>query len=202
MNFWQEKVGRQPFLREWKVARSLATTPKTPICRPGKPAYIYCYAPLMEQSLYQIEFKGLRTAYREVKEFLERETAGKVTSVKWDIEVDLQIAGDDTYELMDKFITVYRLEANSFDVTKHFLSEGEQFGSDIAMLQLVSLPFVVIVWLLKILTFGKVDYTKKVVLPEFGRQTTGLTFGDLVTWYIVGKFSLRKDVRFVLKQCA
>jgi len=156
----------------------------------------------MEQSLQQIEFKELRKAYREVKEFLERETAGEISSVKKDIEVDLQIAGDDTYELMDKFINVYRLEAIGFDVTKHFLSEGEQFGSSIAILQLLSLPLVLIIWLLKLLTFGKVDYTKKVVLPELGRQTTGLTFGDLVTWYIVGKFTLRKDVRFVLKQGA
>ncbi|OLY91140.1 Protein of unknown function [Cnuella takakiae] len=156
----------------------------------------------MKQSLFQIEFKELRKAYQEVKDFLERETAGEITSVKKDFEVDLQIAGDDTYELMDKFITVYRLEANGFDITKHFLSEGEQFSSSIAIAQLLSLPFVLIIWLLKILTFGKVDYTKTVVLPEFGRQTTGLTFGDLVTWYIVGKYRLRKDVRFVLKQGA
>jgi hypothetical protein len=156
----------------------------------------------MEQSIYQIEFKELRNAYREVKDSLERETAGEITSVKKDIEVGLQIAGDDTYELMDKSITVYRLEANGFDINRHFLSEGEQFGSSIAILQLLSLPFLLGAWLLKLLTFSKVDYTKKVVLPEYGRQTTGLTFGDLVTWYIVGKFNLRKDVRFVLKQGA
>jgi hypothetical protein len=162
----------------------------------------YCYAPLMEQSIYQIEFKELRKAYREVKTFLERETAGEITSVKMDIEEDLHIAGDDTYELMDKFITVYGLEANGFDVTKHFLSEGEQFSSGIALLQLLSLPFLLGIWLLKLLTFGKVDYTKKAVLPEYNRETPGLTFGDLVTWYIVRKFSLRKDIRFVLKQGA
>lgn len=156
----------------------------------------------MEQSLYQIEFKELRKAYREVKAFLERETAGEITSVKMDIEEDLQIAGDDTYELMDKFITAYRLEANGFDITTHFLGEDEQFGSGIALLQLLSLPFLSGIWLLKILTFGKVDYTQKAVLPEYNRGTTGLTFGDLVTWYIVGKFSLRKDIRFVLKQGA
>ena len=156
----------------------------------------------MEQSLYQIEFKELRKAYREVKTFLERETAGEITSVKMDIEEDLQIAGDDTYELMDKFITVYRLEANGFDVAKHFLSEGEQFGSGIALLQLLSLPFLLGIWLLKLLTLGKVDYTKKAFLPEYNRETSGLTFGDLVTWYVVGKFSLRKDIRFVLKHGA
>jgi hypothetical protein len=153
----------------------------------------------MEQSLYHISFKELRKAYQEIKAFLERESAGHISSIKMDIEEDLQIAVDDTYELMDRFITVYRLEANGFDITKHFLSEGEQFETGIAILRLISLPFLLAVWLLKIFTFGKVDYTKKVVLPEYNRKTAGLTFGDLVTWYIIGKFSLRKDVRFVLK---
>ena len=156
----------------------------------------------MEQSFYHIEFKELRKAYREVKAFLEQETAGQISSVKMDIEDDLQIAGDDTYELMEKFITVYSLEASGFDVTQHFLSEGEQFNSGIALIQLISLPIVLFTWLLKLLTFGKIDYTKAVVLPDANRKTTGLTFGDMVTWYIMGKYSLRKDVRFVIRGSA
>ncbi|RYE51332.1 MAG: DUF1493 family protein [Sphingobacteriales bacterium] len=157
------------------------------------------YAPLMEQSSYHIEFKELRKAYREVKAFLEQETAGQISSVKMDIEEDLQIAGDDTYELLEKFITVYRLEASGFDVTQHFLSEGEQFNSGIALIQLISLPIVLFNWLLRLLTFGKFDYTKAVVLPDVNRKTIGLTFGDMVTWYVMGKYSLRKDIRFVLR---
>lgn len=156
----------------------------------------------MEQSLYPIKFKELRKAYREVKGFLEQETAGQISSVKIDIEDDLQIAGDDTYELMEKFITVYRLEANGFDVTQHFLSEGEQFNSGIAFLQVISLPIILFIWLLKVLTFGKVDCAKVVVMPDANRKTAGLTFGDMVTWYIMGKYSLRKDVRFVLRRGA
>ncbi|WP_207496752.1 DUF1493 family protein [Aridibaculum aurantiacum] len=135
----------------------------------------------MEQSIYQIEFKELRKAYQEVKLFLEQETAGEITSVKKDIEEDLQIAGDDTYELIEKFVTVYNLDASGFDVTQHFLSEGEQFNSSIALLQLISLPIVLFTWLLKVLTFGKVDYNKAVELPDIYRKTMGLTFGDMVT---------------------
>lgn len=164
-------------------------------------ALIRC-ASFMEQSLYQIKFSELRKAYQEVKTFLEQETAGQISSVKIDIEDDLQIAGDDTYELIEKFISVYRLEASGFDATQHFLSEGEQFNSSIALLQLISLPIVLLNWLLKVATFGKVDYTKALVLPDADRKTAGLTFGDMVTWYIVGKYSLRKDVRFVLTRGA
>ena len=153
----------------------------------------------MGQSSYHIEFKELRKAYREVKTFLEQETAGQISSVKMDIENDLQIAGDDTYELMEKFIAVYKLEASRFDITQHFLCEGEQFNSGIALIQLMSLPIVLFTWLLKLLTFGKIDYTKAVPLPDAYRKTAGLTFGDMVTWYIIGKFCLRRDVRFVLK---
>ena len=153
----------------------------------------------MKKSSYSIEFKELRKAYQEVKLFLEQETDGKITSIRKDIEEDLQIAGGDTYELMEKFITVYQLDAQGFDVTKHFLSEGEQFTSGIIITQLLSLPIVIIFWLLKFLTFGKMDYTSAVALPESYRHTTGLTFGDLLTWYITGKYCLRKDVEFVLK---
>jgi hypothetical protein len=153
----------------------------------------------MEQSFYHIEYMELRKAYQEVKAFLEQETAGQISSVKMDIEDDLQIAGDDTYELMEKFIAVYRLEASGFDITQHFLSEGEQFNSGIALIQLISLPLLLFTWLIKLLTFGKIDYAKAIVLPDANRKTAGLTFGDMVTWYIMGKYSLRKDVRFVLR---
>jgi hypothetical protein len=156
----------------------------------------------MEQSLYHTNFKELRKAYREVKAFLEQETGGNISSEKTDIEDDLQIAGDDTYELMEKFIDVYRLDASRFDFTEHFLSEGEQFNSCTALLQLIGLPIVLFNWLLKVLTFGKVDYTKAVVLPGANRKTAGLTFGDMLTWYIIGEYSLRKDVRFVLRRAA
>jgi len=101
---------------------------------------------------------------------------------------------------MDKFITVYRLEASGFDVTEHFLSEGEQFNSSIAFVQIISLPFLFIAWIIKVLTYGKVDFTKVAVLPDPYRKTTGLTFGDLVTWYVTGKYCLRKEIRFVLER--
>lgn len=153
----------------------------------------------MKKSSYGIKFKELRKAYQEVKLFLEQETDGKITSTKKDIEEDLQIAGGDTYELMEKFISVYQLDAQGFDVRKHFLNEGEQFTSGIVISQLLSLPLVIICWLLKVLTFDKMDYTSALALPKSYRQTTGLTFGDLITWYIIGKYCLRKDVQFILK---
>src|SRR5690606_4910829 len=99
-----------------------------------------------------------------------------ISSVIIDIKIDLQIAGDDTYELMERFITVYRLETNRIDATQHFLSEGEQYNSGIALIHLISLPIQLFTWLLKLLTFGKIDFTKAVVLPDANRKTAGLTF--------------------------
>ncbi len=38
--------------------------------------------------------------------------------------------GDDRWELLEKFVTQYRLDATGFEFTKHFLSEDEIAGSD------------------------------------------------------------------------
>ncbi|WP_153797445.1 DUF1493 family protein [Foetidibacter luteolus] len=140
------------------------------------------------------EFKTLRQAYIEVKSFVETEVGGEVFSLKTKIEDDLGCAGDDNYELLEKFVTKYKLDTTGFDYSKHFLWEGELFGSGVAFWMLLSLPIVLVHWLVKMLTFGKVDWTNKQLLPDWNRETMDMTFGDMLTWYLTGKYSLRKDV--------
>jgi hypothetical protein len=72
-----------------------------------------------------IPYRDIKGAFVEVKSFLEAETGSKVASLKTRIDGDLGCAGDDNYDLIDKFITKYSLDYAGFDYSKHFLSEGE-----------------------------------------------------------------------------
>jgi hypothetical protein len=154
----------------------------------------------MPVTVIQSDFKTLRQAYLEVKTFIEKEVIdGEPLSLNTRLENDLGCAGDDNYELLEKFVARYNLDATGFDYSKHFLSEGELFGSGTVFLQLISLPFVILIRIVKAVTFGGIDLTEKQFVPEWNRQTMDMTFGDMLTWYLTGKYSLRNEIRFVLK---
>lgn len=154
----------------------------------------------MTPTVLHTDFKSLRQAYIEIKSFVEKEVGDEVSSLKTKIEYDLGCAGDDNYELLEKFVTKYKLDVTGFDYSKHFLSEGELFDSGAAFWQLLSLPIILILGLIKMLTFSKVDWTKKQLFPDWDRETKDMTFGDILTWYLMGEYKLRKDVVVQLRQ--
>jgi hypothetical protein len=156
----------------------------------------------MSQLIYYADFKTLRQAYCEVKSFIETETLDNVSSLNTKIEYDLGCAGDDNLELLEKFVSIYQLDTIGFDYSTHFLSEGELFGSVSAFLTLLGLPVFISTWLLKIITFNKVDWTHKQVFPILNRETSDMTFGDLLTWYLTGKYTLRKDIQVRQTYCS
>jgi hypothetical protein len=92
----------------------------------------------MSPTVLHIDFKTLRQAYVEVKNFIEAESASHVSSLNTRIEEDLGCAGDDNADLLDRFITKYNLDITGFDYSTHFLSEGELFGSGVVLLRLLS----------------------------------------------------------------
>ena len=156
----------------------------------------------MTQQIYYSDFKTLRQAYNEVKSFIEKETYDEVLSLNTKIESDLGCAGDDNWELLEKFVTKYKLDITGFDYSKHFLSEGELFGSGAALGKLLGLPIVIVLWLIKLVSFGKIDWTQKQIFPNWNRETSDMTFGDMLTWYLTQKYNLRKDVRVRLQNAA
>ena len=152
----------------------------------------------MERQLKQIEFDKMRHAYVTVKHFLEDESYEKVKSLKSSITEDLSLNGDDNYELLEKFVEKFELDHEGFEYDKHFYSEGELFGSGAALVNLLTLS----VWLplktIELLTFKKIKVNK----PDFykpEREVTDMTFKDLLTWYIEGKYALEKDIKFEIK---
>lgn len=152
----------------------------------------------MTPTVLYTDFKILRQAYTEVKCFVEKEAGDEVASLKTKIEYDLGLAGDDNYELIKRFVTKYNLDTTGFNYSKHFLSEGELFDSGAALWALLSIPFISLFWTIKLLTLGRVDLAKKQSFPDFNRSTTDLSFGDLLTWYLTGKYTLREDITFKL----
>ncbi|GGC16091.1 DUF1493 family protein [Dyadobacter sediminis] len=148
----------------------------------------------MENTIY-VDFKSLRQAYIEVKTFIEYEVGSNVSSLNTKIEDDLGCAGDDNYDLLDKFVSKYELDYADFDYSKHFLSEGEITSP---LLTLLTLPILVIMLIICILTFGKINLFKVKLISSWQRQTLDMTFGDMLTWYLTRKYCLRADARFKL----
>lgn len=156
----------------------------------------------MTATAHYIDFKHLREAYHEVKAFIETESGVDVAALDDRLYADLGCAGDDAYELLEKFVVKYNLDATGFDFMKHFNSEYELFGSWGSLVTLLFIPIVLLFWLIKLLTFGKVDLDNTEILSSWQRKTSDLTFGDMLTWYLTGKYCLRKDIKVMLKRVA
>lgn len=156
----------------------------------------------MTTTAHYIDFRHLREAYHEVKAFIESEIGVEVTTLDDKLYNDFGCAGDDAYELLEKFVSKYKLDAAGFDFLKHFNSEHELFGSGGALLTLLSLPFTLLFWLIKILSFGKIELNNTELNTSWQRETLDLTFGDMLTWYLTGKYCIRKDIKVLLKSAA
>lgn len=140
------------------------------------------------------DFGCARQAYIEVKTFIEVETSSKVSSLSTRIEDDLGCSGDDNYYLFEKFIAKYNLDCTDFDYSKHFLSEGELITPSWMVL---ALPIFIYVLIIRLLAFGNSKFFEINLFPPL-QPTLDMTFGDMLTWYLAGKYCLRSEVRFKL----
>ncbi|HYH14311.1 MAG TPA: DUF1493 family protein [Flavisolibacter sp.] len=150
----------------------------------------------MAVTTYHKEYSEVKQAYLEVKSFLKAETGEEDITLKTQIGNDIGYDGDDSLELLEKFITKYGLDIEGFDFSKHFLTEGEIADGVGPILHLIFLPITILIWLVKLLSFGRINLTKEHKFPDIYRDTLDLSFGDMLTWYLAGRFTLRKEVRF------
>ncbi|RZK12228.1 MAG: hypothetical protein EOO43_18795 [Flavobacterium sp.] len=146
----------------------------------------------------QLKFSKLRHAYITVKDFLESESVDDLESLKTKIVKDLGLTGDDNYYMLIKFVDKFKLEYADFDYDKHFYSEGELYDSSAALYNLL----VVSIWLplktIELLTLNKIQIPK----PSFyqpAREVSDMTFRDLLTWYIEGKYIPEGNVKYAIK---
>jgi hypothetical protein len=138
----------------------------------------------------ELHFSQLRHAYTTIKRFIEDKTGCEIDSLHNKIEAHLGIAGDDTEELLGKFIKKYGLSADGFEFDKHFYSEGELFGSGSVFTNIVIMIIKVVMWLIEILSFKQIRFNNK---PDWyrplGREVSDLTFKQMLTWYIEKDFT-------------
>lgn len=151
----------------------------------------------MERKTKEIDFAKLRFAYSTIKSFLEKESGEKGLTLKTKIEEDLSMLGDDSYELMVRFVEKFELEHQEFLFDKHFHSEGELVQPEIIILNLLTLPIWLSLKTIELLTFNKLKLDK----PKFqrpDREVEDMTFKDLLTWYIEGKYATEKNVKYLI----
>jgi hypothetical protein len=136
-----------------------------------------------------LPYAELKNAYQTVKQFAEEQTGGEINSVQGDIEEQLGIAGDDTEELIIKFIKRFDLNATEFEIDKHFYSEGELFGSGPSIANIIILIIKVSLWIIELISFEQIKHDHK---PEWyrpsNRKVIGLTFKQMLTWYLEKDF--------------
>lgn len=147
-----------------------------------------------------IDFFTLREAYLEVKGFIETETYEKVHSLKLKLVENLGVAGDDNFDLLEKFVTKYKLDTKGFYYQEHFHTEYELFGSEQAFYNLIKVLMYALLTFLNILTFGKVKVNLiKLNMLDVQRQVTDMTVGDMVTWYLEKEYKTRQGIKYMLK---
>jgi hypothetical protein len=72
----------------------------------------------MKPTIYHNDFGTLRKAYLEIKAFVEKKVGAEVESLDTKIEEDLGCTGDDSYELIEEFVTKYNLDPSGFEFSK------------------------------------------------------------------------------------
>ena len=148
---------------------------------------------------HPLEFKALRDSYIIVKKFIEEESGADVKSLSTKIERDLLLSGDDNFELLEKFIIRFNLNYDSFDYSKHFESEGEL--ADTTLYSLLKLIGWIPLKIIELISFNKL----KIIDQDFWdppRKTLDLSFRDMLTWYIEGKYKLGSELKYEIKRAS
>ncbi len=155
------------------------------------------------ETIIEISFKNLKQNYIEVQQFLQKESGEKNIYNKSKVANDLSLWGDDNCDMLEKFITKYKVDFSNFNYDKHFESEGELFGSlnSLFIFVFAILNIFKYTLFLNVVIFSK-KYSKQIndfkfYIKENKIEKKDLTMGDLITSKIQGKFLLRENVKFV-----
>lgn len=158
---------------------------------------------LKMKTIIKISFKNLKQNYVEVQQFLQKESGEKNIYNKSKVANDLSLWGDDNYDMLEKFITKYKVDFSNFNYDEHFESEGELLGFYSSIYTIFFLPLFILKFILHLFfkPFSR-KYSDKIngfnfFLKEHKSNRIDLTMGDLITSKIQGKFLLRENVKFV-----
>lgn len=156
----------------------------------------------MEPTVFRpLSFAQLRQAHQKVKAFLEEESFDKVTSLQTKIGDGLRLAGDDVEDLLLKFVQENELEWGSFRFDEHFYSEGELFGSSVAIGNMIRFIINFPILLINLITFKRASIPT-LAYVDIDREVTDLTFRQMITWYIEKDFTGINNIRYKFKTTA
>ena len=140
----------------------------------------------------KIEFRNIKESYLEIKTFLENASGEKNIGLNTRIAEDLGLFGDDNYFLLTEFFERYNVDFENFEYDKHFENEGELFHPIRTLIGIILLPLFLITKIVNwIFPKIKIDLSK-LIIPKI-RETSDLTFGDLIVSKLKGEFCLRKN---------
>lgn len=152
----------------------------------------------MERKVKEIEFSKLRFAYSTIKSFLEKVSGEKKLTLKTKIEEDLCMLGDDSYDLIVRFLEKFELDHQDFLFDIHFHSEEELFQLKIVFLNLLTFSIWLPLRIIELLTINLLKVDKpKFHRPE--REIQDMTFKDLLTWYLEGKYATEKELKYIIR---
>jgi hypothetical protein len=100
--------------------------------------------------------------------------------------------------MLAEFVKKFELEHQGFNYDKHFYSEMELYDSTAALINLLSLSIMIPLKAIELLMLNKIHIPK----PGFykpSRKVADMTFKDLLTWYIEGKYTLANNVKYQIK---
>ena len=140
----------------------------------------------------KLEFRDIKDTYLEIKTFLENTSGEKINGLNTRIAEDLGLFGDDNYYLLTEFSEKYNVNFENFEYDKHFVSEGELFHPMKTLVEIITLPFFLIAKIIR-LFFPKIRIDLSNLIVAKIRETSDLTFGDLIVSKLKGEFCLRKN---------
>ena len=143
---------------------------------------------------------------RRISMFVATNYWGEQIKPSTSITEDLLIDGEDAYELLEAFAAKYNVDFSTFNGKEYIISEGgiNPFTLFYLALLLLIISFkyllLVITYLLNSKQFIKINKFDCIIYFNsfFQRNLKDLTVGDLITSAILGKFTERKDVKFVI----
>jgi hypothetical protein len=155
----------------------------------------------------RIKFVELKNAYLIVKKHIAKTCNKDVNSTKLRIAQDLCLHGDDNYELLAEMAREYKIDFKGFDYDEHFVNEAHVYNPYAALSAVILFPVLVVKVVVglvlrpvapalskKISSYRlrSIDNYKK---PEL----TDLTVGDLIATLIERKFTLRKNIKYIVE---
>jgi hypothetical protein len=144
----------------------------------------------------RIKFGELRANYLIIKQLVEKIAGEEIHKHQTRIVEDLGLWGDDNYFLLLELVEKYQLDFSNFYYEVYFESEGSGNGFWL----ILCLPILILQEIMVLIgQLFSLKWSKKLRLITFTTKTyQDLTVGDLVASLTEKRFTLQKNIRYII----